>query len=98
METILVKPKDRAEEAFVLDLMNRMQIEVELVNESKEEQDYESDFAADFELNVEEVKTRWPGMKNLQRTRELLYELMRSGYARLHSGPRVSGSILYFSK
>lgn len=84
METILVKPKDEAEEALVMDLMKRMRIEAEAISEPAEEK-IQSDFAADFELNVEEVKTRWPRMKNLQRTRELLYELMRSGYARLHS-------------
>lgn len=83
METILVKPKDRSEEQLVMDLMRRMNIEAELLNESRTAEVQENDFASDFELNVEEVRTRWPRMKNLQRTRELLYELMRSGYARL---------------
>ncbi|QEC53664.1 hypothetical protein EDD80_109115 [Anseongella ginsenosidimutans] len=83
METILVKPKDKAEEQLVKDLITRMNIEMELLNEARTTETRENDFASDFELNVEEVKTRWPRMKNLQRTRELLYELMRSGYARL---------------
>lgn len=83
METILVKPKDKSEEQLVMDLMKRMDIEAELLSGSRTAEVQENDFASDFELNVEEVRTRWPRMKNLQRTRELLYELMRSGYARL---------------
>lgn len=83
METILVKPKNQEEQQLVTALLKRMGIETELVADMHGAQIEENDFAADFELNVEEVKTRWPGMKNLQRTRELLYELMRSGYARL---------------
>lgn len=83
METILVKPKDKAEEQLVTDLMKRMNIEMELLSESRTTEVHENDFASDFELNVEEVKSRWPRMKNLQRTRELLYELMRTGYARI---------------
>ena len=81
METILVKPKDPSEEKLVIELMKRMNIEVEPLGAAHTAA--ENDFASDFELNVEEVKSRWPGMKNIQRTRELLYELMRSGYARL---------------
>lgn len=83
METILVKPKDKSEEKLVMELMQRMNIETELSGDARATAAAENDFASDFELNVEEVKSRWPRMKNLQRTRELLYELMRSGYARL---------------
>lgn len=86
METIIIRPKDASEEQLVMDLMKRMNIEAELLERSfsvSEEHVGENDFATDFEQNAEEVKLRWPGMKNLQRTRELLYELMRSGYARL---------------
>lgn len=58
METILVKPKDKSEEQLVMDLMKRMNINAELQSEARMAEARENDFASDFELNVEEVKTR----------------------------------------